>query len=204
MTDFVDFYKLLNVDPLISLEDLKKEMFKQKKLKSSHAASAPTPERRREAEDFLKAMDEARKFFENESTRKTYDQNLISYKMKQGVDSGKDSKKTSISQSSAPGNAGNSTILEKVKSDLNAKKYESAVADLKNILGATPGNVEARKLLITAYCEMGTQDAIDAAEKELSSLERYLNNDSKALFSYSQKIYSKKGELLLNQSQKRA
>ena len=199
----MDFYKLLNVDPLISLEDLKKEMFKQKKLKSSHAASAPTPERRREAEDFLKALDEARKFFEDESTRKIYDQNLISYKMKQEAKPGNEGKKADISQSSAASGAGYSTILEKAQNDFKAKKYESVVADLKKILATTPGDVEARKLLITTYCEMGTQDAIDAAEKELSSLERYMNNDSEAFFVYSRKIYSKMGEVLLNQGQKR-
>ena len=202
-----DFYKLLNVDPLISLEDLKKEMFQQKKLKSSHAASAPTPERRREAEDFLKTLDEARKIFENESTRKAYDQNLISYKNKQGPDvatAADNSKKKPEPKSVDLGSAEASYLLEKAKNALAARKNESAIVDLLKVISMKPEAIEPRGLLIKAYCDMGTQNAIDSAVNELSTLERLLGRDKETFYSYSSKVYSKMGEMLLNDSNKRS
>ena len=205
MTGFVDFYKLLKVDPLISLEDLKKEMFKQKKLKSSHAASAPTPERRRAAEDFLKTLDEARKVFENESTRRVYDEGLISYKKTPAPDlEGKNNKKKADLKNSDLGNTEASTLLEKAKSAVSARKYESAIDDLKKIISMMPDAVEPRGLLIRTYCDVGTQSAIDSAVKELSTLERLLSNDREAFYAYSNKVYTKMGQVLLENSSKRA
>jgi len=201
-----DFYKLLNVAPLIPLEDLKKEMFKQKKLKSSHAASAPTPERRREAEDFLKKLDDARKVFENESTRKAYDESLIAYKKTQGPepDSSSVSKKKPISKSSDLGNDELTDLLNNAKNALAAKRHESAIVDLKKILSIMPNAIEPRGLLIKTYCDMGTQNAIDSAVSELSVLERLLGSDRETFYSYSSKVYSKMGEILLNDNNKRA
>ena len=201
-----DFYKLLNVAPLIPLEDLKKEMFKQKKLKSSHAASAPTPERRREAEDFLKKLDDARKVFENESTRKAYDESLIAYKKTQGPepDNSSVSKKKPISKSSDLGNDELTDLLNNAKNALAAKRHESAIVDLKKILSIMPNAIEPRGLLIKTYCDMGTQNAIDSAVSELSVLERLLGSDRETFYSYSSKVYSKMGEILLNDNNKRA
>jgi len=201
-----DFYKLLNVAPLIPLEDLKKEMFKQKKLKSSHAASAPTPERRREAEDFLKKLDDARKVFENESTRKAYDESLIAYKKTQGPepDNSSVSKKKPVSKSSDLGNDELTDLLNNAKNALAAKRHESAIVDLKKILSIMPNAIEPRGLLIKTYCDMGTQNAIDSAVSELSVLERLLGSDRETFYSYSSKVYSKMGEILLNDNNKRS
>jgi len=198
-----DFYKLLNVDPLIPLEDLKKEMFKQKKLKSSHAASAPTPERRREAEDFLKTLDEARKIFENESTRKNYDQSLVSYKNKQDPEVVEKVKKKPDIKTNDMGSTEASDLMEKAKNALAARRNESAVIDLLKVISMKPDAIEPRGLLIKAYCDMGTQSAIDSAVNELTTLERLLGSDRETFYSYSSKVYSKMGEMLLNDSNKR-
>jgi tetratricopeptide (TPR) repeat protein len=185
-----DFYKLLNVDPGIPLEELKSVMFKKRKEKTTHAASAPTPERRREAEDFLHSLDEARKVFENESTRMAYDRQLADYK-KQTEAEFENYEKKETDESSRPDTSFDPrTALEDAMKAVSEKNYTKAVPLLQKIINVMPENLTARKMLVGVYCEMGTDLAMSAALKELAFLEIVNSQDFETYF-YAGLIYKK-------------
>ena len=78
-----DYYALLNVNPAISLEDLKTEIFNVKKIQTGRASGAPNADLRRKAEDTLKALETARKVFDSNASRANYDRELAEHKKNQ-------------------------------------------------------------------------------------------------------------------------
>ncbi|MDR0653014.1 MAG: tetratricopeptide repeat protein [Synergistaceae bacterium] len=187
-----DFYKLLNVDPNISFEDLNAEMQKQRKIKTQHANSAPKPELRREAEDFLKSLDEARKVFKDENSRSSYDKQLADFKKKQEADFEQYNKRMSESQAGAPG-LNPMEAMEEARKAYDAKNYQSAVITVQKVLAVVPESTEARKLLVKIYYEIGSDLMIDAAVRELAFLELGGGEDYET-YLYAGKIYHKLNE----------